>query len=646
MKFFLCGCFFLLALPRVLAQETYLKTLGHTYFGRQLKLFPASGNGWVLYEPDSFKLIRFTPCGAILWARQYGLQTGNYSGLDFFTNTRQGGFAFLARRTDALGRAEAQVTALDSLGNVLWSARYSDPQFSPTLYSIGQDKAGNFMVYANVSRNGGGVVYNMLMKISENGDLRWTRYYNHGGIWGGAIVTKDQGFLMRAGSIVMKVDSNGVEQWSRQVNSASGNHLTPVEVEDGYLIPVFTRVSLKPAFYKLNHNGVSVFPGAKSLPLTGATVNLRKRKNGRLAGIFPNQMYPQAIEFDKDLNVTRSHAMRLASPFTQIAGEDICYTADDLPVVTGTCSIGDFTFHPQPFIARTQADFTFACDTTLSIATSDEPGSVLPVATSSFLQPMETTRVQVAHMPLTDQDFYLCGKPPEPTGLQISGDSVVCPGTPGILSVSGDTAFHSLLWSTGATSKTISVDEAGTYWVRGFYACRNVFVSDTFQVRKKAFPDIRWPTDTSLCRTGNIVLSPDVPDALYRWQDGSTEKQFTVSKPGLYLVEITLSSSRCTQRLQSQVTECEWLEMPNLFTPNGDGQNDRFVAGKSKGISRCRMEIFNRWGKKIHETSDIVSKGWDGSGSTNGVYFWVLHYLGSDGKEKVTQGVVQVSSER
>jgi len=49
----------------------------------------------------------------------------------------------------------------------------------------------------------------------------------------------------------------------------------------------------------------------------------------------------------------------------------------------------------------------------------------------------------------------------------------------------------------------------------------------------------------------------------------------------------------------------------NVFSPNGDGTNDVLhVCGK--GISQLQFIIFDRWGEKVFETSDI-SSGWDGT---------------------------------
>ncbi len=69
----------------------------------------------------------------------------------------------------------------------------------------------------------------------------------------------------------------------------------------------------------------------------------------------------------------------------------------------------------------------------------------------------------------------------------------------------------------------------------------------------------------------------------------------------------------------------------NVFTPNGDGKNDYFLMNQSsyKYIKEFHLEVFNRWGKKVYETSDFSSQ-WDGKINGNkaeeGVYFWMASY--------------------
>ena len=78
-----------------------------------------------------------------------------------------------------------------------------------------------------------------------------------------------------------------------------------------------------------------------------------------------------------------------------------------------------------------------------------------------------------------------------------------------------------------------------------------------------------------------------------------------------------------------------FLEMPNAFSPNGDGINDIYKAkANHKSIVEFHAYIFNRWGKKIFEWTDINS-GWDGTYHgkqvKDGAYYVLVKARGADG---------------
>ena len=79
------------------------------------------------------------------------------------------------------------------------------------------------------------------------------------------------------------------------------------------------------------------------------------------------------------------------------------------------------------------------------------------------------------------------------------------------------------------------------------------------------------------------------------------------------------------------------IEVPNVFTPNGDGANDEFRV-VYRSVKKYKITIVNRWGKIVYQSSD-PAKGWDGSagGSTAppGVYFYYIEAEGYNKNERV-----------
>ena len=78
------------------------------------------------------------------------------------------------------------------------------------------------------------------------------------------------------------------------------------------------------------------------------------------------------------------------------------------------------------------------------------------------------------------------------------------------------------------------------------------------------------------------------------------------------------------------------LEMPNAFSPNGDGDNEIYKAKKFKSLVEFHAIIFNRWGQKLYEWNDPEG-GWDGTFNgkpvKDGVYYVSVRAKGSDGRK-------------
>jgi len=109
---------------------------------------------------------------------------------------------------------------------------------------------------------------------------------------------------------------------------------------------------------------------------------------------------------------------------------------------------------------------------------------------------------------------------------------------------------------------------------------------------------------------------------------------YTFQQPGNYVLMLTVVNERsgCSSEAEGksiQVMESS-VAFPNVFTPNGDGVNDEFRPA-FRSIKKYNIVIYNRWGKKVYESSDL-STGWDGKignrDAAAGVYFYVCEAEG------------------
>ncbi|SHM61761.1 gliding motility-associated C-terminal domain-containing protein [Chitinophaga jiangningensis] len=73
----------------------------------------------------------------------------------------------------------------------------------------------------------------------------------------------------------------------------------------------------------------------------------------------------------------------------------------------------------------------------------------------------------------------------------------------------------------------------------------------------------------------------------------------------------------------SVVKEVIPFHIPNVITPNGSGQNDRFVIKGLELYSENEILFFNRWNANVYHQKNYRND-WDGSGLNEGTYFYIL----------------------
>lgn len=147
--------------------------------------------------------------------------------------------------------------------------------------------------------------------------------------------------------------------------------------------------------------------------------------------------------------------------------------------------------------------------------------------------------------------------------------------------------------------------------------------------------------------------------AVWDFGDGSPFNNFTISwntahpysAVGNYCVTLTVSNTYgCVDTASDCVDIYDpALIIPNVFTPNGDGDNDVWRVS-AEGITDFTCTIYNRWGVKMAEWSD-VDQGWNGtnrngSPAADGTYYYMLKATTANGYEMERQGYIQLLSER
>lgn len=97
-----------------------------------------------------------------------------------------------------------------------------------------------------------------------------------------------------------------------------------------------------------------------------------------------------------------------------------------------------------------------------------------------------------------------------------------------------------------------------------------------------------------------------------------------------------------------ELADCSWY-VPNIFSPNGDGQNDRFAGFGDCTPFDYQLLVFDRWGALVFEALQ-PEETWDGrfrgTNQPEGVYFWRLSHLqlidGTPEKQVLTGSITLV----
>lgn len=89
--------------------------------------------------------------------------------------------------------------------------------------------------------------------------------------------------------------------------------------------------------------------------------------------------------------------------------------------------------------------------------------------------------------------------------------------------------------------------------------------------------------------------------------------------------------------IDAAIQEVNPLNVPNIFTPNGDNVNDTFFIPGLETYSDNELVIINRWGNNVYEKKDYKND-WAGQGLVEGTYYYVLRVKNRAGVWDVYKG--------
>ena len=216
-----------------------------------------------------------------------------------------------------------------------------------------------------------------------------------------------------------------------------------------------------------------------------------------------------------------------------------------------------------------------------------------------------------------------------PTGVTIvASDETPCAGDIVELTISGD--YESLSWNNGSVNDQINVTTSGTYSVvaTGIEGCTD---SDIINITFTQIPNVNAGQDVlGDCEDG-IQLN-GTASGIYSWSPADGLSNPNILNPiatpvtsTVYTLTSNVNGCIATDEV-IVVANCGFIIIPNVFTPNGDSDNEEFVIFNF-GIPEYEIKIYNRWGDLMFESTNS-NKHWDGQQNSipaaEGTYYYTL----------------------
>lgn len=208
-----------------------------------------------------------------------------------------------------------------------------------------------------------------------------------------------------------------------------------------------------------------------------------------------------------------------------------------------------------------------------------------------------------------------------------------------------DAAGNTLQQRSSATGDTLSGIPPGTYkvYIRNSEGCGRNLV---FTVDALPAAAVRLANDTVLCEGMPLRIGTEVQEGVqYTWNTADTGCCILARSAGAYVLT---GSNRCGSVSDSMIisaVKCNFcLFIPNAFTPNGDGLNDRFRLLETCLLQKFKLQVFNRWGQLVF-TSLSITNSWDGSYKGNPAEAGVYYYSITAEPADLSKGTISVKGD-
>lgn len=213
--------------------------------------------------------------------------------------------------------------------------------------------------------------------------------------------------------------------------------------------------------------------------------------------------------------------------------------------------------------------------------------------------------------------------------IDLGNDSLICEDQSLILNAG--LGHNSYLWSTGENTPSISINTIEPVWVEVINndGCID-YDTIYFDTLVNTFA---LSSDTTIYMGATIDLTASAGTS-YLWDNNDTSSSISLSPTSDITVWVIIDNGNgCyDSAYQNIIVNDEFnIFIPNMFSPNLDGNNDEFKIYGYGLEEEIEFKIYNRLGNLVYETNSLTNLtaiGWDGKymnqNQPDGVYIWTL----------------------
>ena len=201
------------------------------------------------------------------------------------------------------------------------------------------------------------------------------------------------------------------------------------------------------------------------------------------------------------------------------------------------------------------------------------------------------------------------------------------------VNVSGGTAPYLISWSNGASGAAATNLTAGTYTITIVDSKNCSTINKAVIVSPAAMIVTVTVKDISCAEQQDGALSASVTKGVapytYLWSTGSDKPSIKDLAAGLYTLTVS-DQKNCTNTTDATIASGngDCLFIPDAFSPNNDGINDRWVLRNIRLYPNNTMQVFNQWGQQLYSASPYLEP-WDGTHNGNllppATYYYIFN---------------------